>query len=476
MAEKEKVKQLLNEIKLCPAIEIGNYFPAVTDLIRFLPKDEKIECGSDFYQWADNHAEHEPLKLAYAEFLLGMIHFTFEEHEIALQHLTKARKKFEEQNDNDGLGLCAMLFGGTYRTLGNFELALKMLWEGFELLKRSGKYPISLAADANSIANIDLEMHNYDEALSMFNIAFEESKKAGDYYFNIYALHGLGKVKMLQHKYQDAQEYFEKALGLAEANKSTMHTANSMTELANLYFRMENFTEAEALNKQALALREEHHFTGGAVTNYIHLGGIYIKQSKWEEALQVLKKGLALAEQTNVKPKIYQVHLLLSEIYEGEKDFEKSLHHFKLYQKLREEVEQEDYARKLADAKLIFEAEQTKKENIIIKKQKEEIQKKNIELQETIDELTITKVSRKAKAVTLVVAIVLFILQDFMLGFALDILPSDNYFLSLGVKMAIIFSLSPINRAIEHYLLKKVVKNRKQQREAVSYEKGIPSA
>ena len=116
------------------------------------------------------------------------------------------------------------------------------------------------------------------------------------------------------------------------------------------------------------------------------------------------------------------------------------------------------------------------KENIIIKKQKAEIQKKNIELQLTIDELTLAKVSRKAKALTLLVAVTLFIFEDPILGFALRMLSSHNYFLSLMVKMVIIFSLSPINRAIEGYLLKKVIRNKKHDQEMLAFETGISSA
>jgi hypothetical protein len=62
---------------------------------------------------------------------------------------------------------------------------------------------------------------------------------------------------------------------------------------------------------------------------------------------------------------------------------------------------------------------------------------------------------------TLGVAVVLFIFQDAILRTALRLLASDNYFLLLGVKMAIIFSLSPINRGIEHHLLKKVIQKRR---------------
>jgi len=155
------------------------------------------------------------------------------------------------------------------------------------------------------------------------------------------------------------------------------------------------------------------------------------------------------------------VHLQLSELYEHTDDPEKSLVHYRRFHQLREEVEREDSARHLADAKLIFEAEQTRKENVIIKQQKAEIQRQNHQLQDTIDELTRARIGRKAKALTLGVAIVLFIFQDAILRTALRLLPSDNYFLLLGVKMAIIFSLAPINRGIEHHLLKTVTRKRR---------------
>jgi len=172
---------------------------------------------------------------------------------------------------------------------------------------------------------------------------------------------------------------------------------------------------------------------------------------------------LKLAEQIKVKLKMYQIHLLLSEIYEHKGDLKKSLFHYKLFYDLHKQVEIEDSARKLKNAQMVFEAEQTKKENIIIKKQKELIEKKNIELQDTIDELTRAKIGKKARAFTLVIAISLFIIDDFILHYALTALPANNYFISLIVKMAIIFSLSPINRAIENYLLRKVIKKKKNE-------------
>jgi len=57
----------------------------------------------------------------------------------------------------------------------------------------------------------------------------------------------------------------------------------------------------------------------------------------------------------------------------------------------------------------------------------------------------------------------MFIMEDTILHFALKIVPENSYFLSLIVKMMIIFSLSPINKAVEHYLLRRIIKKKKRE-------------
>ena len=161
-------------------------------------------------------------------------------------------------------------------------------------------------------------------------------------------------------------------------------------------------------------------------------------------------------------------------VYQKMNEPQKSLEEYRKFHTVREQVEVEDSRRKLKNAKTIFEAEQTKKENAIIKRQKEEIEKKNAELQETIDELTRARVGKKARAVTLVIAIVLFIINDTILGTALHWLPTDNYFISLGVKMLIIFSLRPINGYVEKILFRRVMKERKRNESLQTSPEGLP--
>ena len=462
MTDFEIVAEQLRALQTCAPSEVHTHFSPVLRHMRFVTRTERRVTADRFLQWASDTSDVPPVKLGMALFLQGMDRFINEENQPALQLLTRARGVFTDCGDPEGLGLCGMMIGGIYRTLGNFDLALKVLWEAYELLRASGRYPIYVAASANSMANIHLDMGDHDEALRMFAVTIEESTRADDFYFMVYALQGTGRVHMLRDRPAEAEEMFRQALTLAEKHDHPLHISNSLSELATLHFRSGHLDEAQALSERALALREQHRLLGGAVTNCLRLAEIHAARGRWVDGLRVLRRALAISEELKVKPKIAQVHLQLSQLYERMNDPEHALEHYKRYHALREEVEREDSARSLADAKAIFEAEQTRKENAIIKAQKAEIEQKNQQLQETIDELTRAKIGRKAKAMTLGLAIVLFIFQDAILGTALRLLGSSNYFVLLAVKMGIIFSLSPINRGIERELLRRVVRRRER--------------
>jgi tetratricopeptide (TPR) repeat protein len=454
----EDVSGYLETLKTCSRPYVHTHLPQTLRQFRFIPRTERRALADAFAAWSESGTEHVPILRGYGLLLQAMDRFIDEELRQSLQLLTQARAIFAQHDERDGLGLVAMLIGAIYRSFETFDLALKELWESFELLRSSGRYPIYLAATANSLANIELDMGDLDEAFRMFGVAYDESTRADDFYFRIYGLHGLARVHMRQERRDDALAILQQALDLAEHHQHPLHVSNSLTELASFQFSLGNMDEAETLSVRALDIREQHHLLAGAVTNCLRLAEIRGRRCHWDEALSILHRALGIAEQVSLKPKMAQVHQQLSQVYEQTKQTDKSLYHFKQFHALREEIEREDGARRLEDAKTIFEAEQTRKENAIIRTQKAEIELKNRELQDTIDELTRAKIGRRAKALTLALAIVLFIFQDAILGTALRLLASNNYFVLLSVKMAIIFSLSPINRGIERHLLKRVAR------------------
>lgn len=456
----EKIEDLFTQVKKCPNDQISHYFETILETYPLLPKKEKKEIAESFYKWVSEHASSNQLKLAYANYMLAFNEFFDEKYDATLLICNESQKLFTEQNEANGVAICSSLQGATYRTLGNVDMALNALWEAHDQLNRSKIFSHNLMACSYQIASIYVENKNFEEAFPLFKTTLEKAEKLQNQIWIVNALHGLGKVFLKQKKYLEAKEYLEKAVNIAEKVNNPLFISTSLTDLANYYYESDNYDLAEQKHLQALAIREQCGYIGGAITSIICLSEIYLKQNKPDEAIQILEKGIKFATELKVKPKTFQIHLLFSKAYEQKHDLSKSLYHYRLYHQIQEEVEKEDAAKKVKNIQLIFEAEQTKKENIIIKKQKKEIEEKNIELQETIDELTITKVSKKAKIITMVIAIVLFIAEEIIHHSVLHLMHDDDFVMSLVVKGIIVISLKPIDSAVEHFLLKNIIKKK----------------
>lgn len=97
----------------------------------------------------------------------------------------------------------------------------------------------------------------------------------------------------------------------------------------------------------------------------------------------------------------------------------------------------------------------------------EALEVKNIELSNTIDELTKARVGRKAQTIILFIGLTLFILEEIVLEPLIDSIVKDNIWISLGVKMVIAFLLKPLESFVEGWLLKTAKRNTEKPVETV---------
>src|SRR5262249_18932734 len=130
MTDLEEVTQHLTAVRNSSPSELHTHFSRALRRFRFVARPERRALADEFFQWADATKGAEFAR-RYALFRQAMARFIAEELHASLQLLTEARGAFARQDDAEGLGLSAMLIGAVYRTFGNFDLALKVLFEAF---------------------------------------------------------------------------------------------------------------------------------------------------------------------------------------------------------------------------------------------------------------------------------------------------------------------------------------------------------
>jgi tetratricopeptide (TPR) repeat protein len=454
MTELETVEQLFLKAQDYNPEAVETFFETFWQFNRRVPKKESNELAERVYAWGQKDSASHYRVLCLAEYTLGVMAWRDERYEDSLSYSIKAQSMFASINDEDGIAYCSLILGSTYRSLGDIELGLKYVLEANEQMLKSGKYQFYMCISCYQLGEMYASTKHHEEALKMHEKAIELSVGLGDSIIKALSLDGIAGVYLQQKKYEFVLKYLNEALTLARENNFKDFEARVLNDIGVFYSETGNYAEALNYLNQSHTIREKINAFGGMVTDMLQMAGIYEKQGKLDDAISTLEKALKIAGDIKVKPKIFPIHEMLSRIYQTKGNAEKSLEHFKLFHAIREEVEHVDAEKKVKNMQLIFEAEQTKKENAIIKAQKKEIEIKNVELQLTIDELTRTKASRKAKAITLGVAVTLFILEEIIIEFIVHpLIPRDNFLISLGANGVIVFCIKPIERTIEHYLL-----------------------
>ena len=420
-----------------------------------LPKAELKTLATDILDWASSVKNEYPIIYIDAFYNIGFIDYHAEHYEASLQQLTEAQQLYSEINYAEGIARCNMTIGGIYRTLGELDLALKYLLEATIEFEKTKIQTMFIGICHYQQAGIYYEAGNYNEALKHFERCHEYTKGIVPT-MEAYALDGMGDVYRKQKQYDLAIEKYNEAKIIAQ-DQPVLYS-RVITDVASYYFEKADYASAIENAEKALEIRREFKIYGGAITNFLQLADIFIVQENYNRALEILNEALAIAENIKVKPKIFQIHKILSDIYGKLGDPEKRFYHFEKFHEISQEVYNEDAQKKVLNMEMIFEAEQTKKENAIIKGQKIVIENKNIELQKTIDELTLTKISKKAKVVTLGIAVFLFIFEDALLHFVVAPHTHHSFLISLGANGLVVFALKPIESIVEHYLLHRLVK------------------
>ncbi len=460
MNAKEKIEQLFLEVKKGHYSACDELFETVWLNHTTLPNLGIHPVIDEILQWANAHKSQHPDLLPRTQLAMGTIAHHSDQFDEALQHCTLAHELFSEMKDDDGMAACDIYSGFVYRSIGEIDVALKFGLEGIEQLTTSGKYKVLLTIGYYWVGGVFAETGHYDDALRLFNKGLKIDHAQVQEALRARFTNGIAGVYMKQKKYNLALENYQRALEITSELEPTLK-GRGLTDLGDYYYIMGDYNRAIQYNEEALDFRREMNIVNGSITNLINLGEILTRQGKFTEAITRLNEALNLSETIRVKSKMFQVHKLLSDIYLSIGNLQESMAHYKAFHEIREDVNHEDTERKVKNQQRLFEAEQTRKENAIIKAQKAEIEHKNHQLEETIEELTITKVSRRAKAITLVIAVALIVIDTTLHHFVVSQYAHGNYFILLASEGFIVLMLRPIEKLVEHYLLSRIIKQKR---------------
>jgi len=253
-------------------------------------------------------------------------------------------------------------FGNIYRDLGELSNASKYYQWALEINEELGDELLQSAV-LISISKLHFDLFDYDNALEYAKRCLEIFKKYDDKKRLISVYHTLGNIYLKKQELNLAIINFKRSLVLSEPNTVGNMLANS--GIGKVYYKMGMFDKAQRYLHMSMGQSQELNNFEGIIISEFYLGRIALDEGDYAAALQHLDRSFDLANEHSRKHDIMSIHEMYAQVYEKMGDIVEAYENLKKFEKLKEEIFQQNTINKLHNLQIRHEIEFAVKEKEI---------------------------------------------------------------------------------------------------------------
>jgi signal transduction histidine kinase len=287
----------------------------------------------------------------------------------ALLTFKRSLEILERNNDHEKAARIKMNIAALYSNWGNYDIALEYYFDVLEVFERKGDHEI-LSRVLNNVAVTYHGWGNYTKALEFYNRSLELYNEMEDELGKAIPLNNIGEIFKDRKMYATAFEYYQRSLVLVVNSENKQSIGIALQGSGEALKGLEDYDLATDYLLRALDNFKNIGFQEGIANSYHELGDIQLIQNNYGKALEYLNKSLELSIVSNIRDLMKKNYFLLSEAYKNSGDYDSSLEHFKSYSSIKDSIFSEETQNKITEldikyntAKLEQEIDQLKEQN-----------------------------------------------------------------------------------------------------------------
>jgi tetratricopeptide (TPR) repeat protein len=197
--------------------------------------------------------------------------------------------------------------------------------------------PERAAVLLNNLGIITSKQAEWDQAIEFYQKALETTERIEDTHGMAKAFGNLGNVYLQKGEWKQAIAFYEKDLEISERLGDIHGMAQTYANLGTVYAHKGEWEQAIAFYEKDLEISERLGDIHGMAGTYTNLGGVYRQKGEWERAITLCQKALETMEQVGDIHGMAQTYTNLGLVYADKGEWEQAI---ALYQKVLETMEQ----------------------------------------------------------------------------------------------------------------------------------------
>lgn len=300
----------------------------------------------------------------------GMLFWRKGQFDSALVDFKWALKLRKAVNDSEMVASSLNNIGSAFWKQGNFHEAMNYFIESMSIREKLDDKE-GLTTSLGNIGSIYQKLKYYKKAEDNFLSAQKLSDSLNYKFGKAYSRYNLGILYQELGQYKKAMDYFQASLIISSSIQDRNLMVMTKNYLGLIFEKDGNLIEAEKKYNEALAEAKQYSDRYAEAEILKNLGNVKLKQNKLDDALNYLNKSLTIAEPENLNELIKDDHYLKYQTYDKLNQRTLSLENFKSYSEMSESIFNDKIVNSTANMLIRYEIEKSESELKLLKKEKE---------------------------------------------------------------------------------------------------------
>jgi diguanylate cyclase (GGDEF)-like protein len=286
----------------------------------------------------------------------------------------------EETGDRIGEADALNNVGIVYVNLDDHAAALEYHMRSLRLAREIG-YAGGEVRTLTNLGSVAYELGRHDEALVHLEESLAKRQEGRDPHTYAITLVNIGRCYQKLGRHDEALEVLDRARQLLTNIDHSLGIAYALDSMAAVQLDRADPRSALEMLQASLSIKGQADDRKGQAATLLDIALGHRQLDDDAAATEALTNALAHASEVGARTEVYRAHLQLSEIAEAHGDLITALRHFKTYNRVKDELFNEDSDIKLRALRVGFEVEQAHKEGEIYRLKNVELAHANHELE-----------------------------------------------------------------------------------------------
>ncbi len=309
---------------------------------------------------------------------IGEIYKFKGDYQNALLNYQKSYKLKNELNDRQGMASSLNNLGEIYSLWGDYEKAIDYYLKANSLWSEQENLHL-ISVSYHNIGDLYYKLNNQKLAQKNYLKALETQTRLKDRNGMIHSLKNLGDLYLKSGNYDKAEQCFIKAITYARELEDKTAIASILNYFGKLHIEQEDYNVAIKYFNQSLAINEELGSQYGIAVSNNLLGNVYKELGKYKLALRHYHASLDIANSINNLNLIKDNYGGIALTYQAAENYRDAFNNYMLFQEIKDSLLTEQKFKQISELETKYQAEQKEKE---IKLKDIELEKKETEIQQ----------------------------------------------------------------------------------------------